>query len=171
MRAHITKTAVAFAALMTAELPMTANVTAGQVAAEAVVSVSKLAGRWAGQGKLIPASGPSQPFRCVITYFPTGDGSHVRQNLRCQSPSYKFDAVTRLDISGSDVSGTWEDRANSLNGTVTGAVNGTGFDILLSGMFFEAKMSVVASACEQSVKLVPTSADMIRELSASLRKC
>ena len=39
-----------------------------------------LRGRWAGIATLTPASGPTEPYKCVATYFPSGDGSSVKQN-------------------------------------------------------------------------------------------
>ena len=79
-----------------------------------------LAGRWSGQGTVTPASGPSESFRCIITYL-MGDGSaQVRQNLRCHGESYQFDAATRLQISGVQVTGVWTDNIYALTATVSG---------------------------------------------------
>jgi hypothetical protein len=52
-----------------------------------------LRGRWAGNATLTPATGPTEPYSCVATYFPSGDGSSVRQNLRCKSANYQFDGA------------------------------------------------------------------------------
>lgn len=134
-------------------------------------SLANLSGRWAGEGTLIPTRGPSEIFKCVITYFLSDDASSVRQNLRCQGASYKFDAATRLQIDGVQVTGQWADNINSLTGTVIGLVTENGFDILLSGRFFEAKMTVISTRCEQSVKVVPDKAEPMKELAAILRKC
>lgn len=134
-------------------------------------SVVNLEGRWAGEGTMVPASGPNENFRCVVTYFLNDDASRVRQNLRCQGANYKFDAGTRLQIEDGKVTGVWADNVYSLNGTVTGIVTAKGFDILLRGQFFQAKMTVVSSDCQQSVKVVPDRADYMRELAAVLKKC
>jgi hypothetical protein len=80
-------------------------------------------------------------------------------------------AATHLKIQGTDVSGRWEDKINSLTGSVSGNVTGDGFNIQLSGQFFKAKMIVVSSECTQSVTVTPAKADYIRELSASLKRC
>ena len=134
-------------------------------------AVLGLAGRWAGEATLVPASGQRETFKCIITYFPSDDGSRVRQNLRCKNANYRFDAATHLQISGRQVTGRWEDNVNSLNGTVLGTMTHDGFDILLSGKFFDAKMTVVSTACEQSVTIIPDKAHLMRELAAVLRKC
>lgn len=143
----------------------------GNAAAERADVVRSLAGRWAGTGTVVPTSGPSQTFKCVITYFPSEDGSTVKQNLRCKSPSYSFDAATHLRIDGGVITGRWQDNINPIDGTVDGAITPGGFDILLSGKFFNAKMTVLSLPCEQSVTIVPDRAVYMKELAAVLRKC
>lgn len=46
-----------------------------------------------------------------------------------------------------------------------------GFDVVLTGQFFQARMIIAGSRCEQLVKVTPARADYIREVSASLKKC
>lgn len=133
--------------------------------------ITDLAGRWSGAGTVTPASGPSESFKCVATYFPSQDGGRVQQNLRCNSTNYKLEAVSELQIRGNQVTGTWEDKSHALNGVVSGSVTEDGFDILLSGKFFRAQMVVASSRCEQSVTVTPAKADYIRELAASLKRC
>lgn len=131
-----------------------------------------LAGRWSGHGTVQPASGPAESFRCVVTYIPEGDSSRLRQNLRCKSNNYQLDAATHLQIDGVEVTGRWQDNIyTGLNGTVSGTAKNGGFDVMLRGRFFQAKMTVVGSRCEQSVTVTPARADYIREVSASLKKC
>jgi hypothetical protein len=130
-----------------------------------------LAGRWAGRATVIPASGPSEMYRCVVTYFPSGDGARLRQNLRCKGANYQFDGSTQLQITAGKVTGRWQDKVNSLDGTVSGRVTADGFHILLSGKFFDAKMTVVSSPCQQSVTIVPEEGSPIKKLSAVLKKC
>lgn len=144
--------------------------TVGSVAS-AGEPILKLAGRWAGDGTMIPASGPSETFKCVITYFPSHDGARIKQNLRCKGVSYSFDAATHLQIAGAQVTGQWNDNIYSMSGTVTGNLTDSGFDILLSGRYFEARMRVVSSNCEQSVTVVPERKTEMKELAAVLKKC
>ncbi len=141
------------------------------VTASAPDKFAGLAGRWAGQGTVIPASGLEESFKCVVTYLPDGDNSRLRQNLRCKSENYRLDASTHLQLDGASVTGRWQDNINTgLNGTVSGSLTENGFDILLSGRFFQAKMAVAGSRCEQEVRVVPDRADYIRAVSASLKK-
>jgi hypothetical protein len=134
--------------------------------------ISSLTGRWSGHGMLVPARGARENFKCVVTYAGNGNGSQVMQNLQCQSANYKLDTATQLVIRGKQVTGRWAERTLSLSGTVSGTVTPDGFDVLLSGQFFTAKMTIAAtSQCEQSVTVTPARADYIRQMSASLKKC
>ncbi len=134
-------------------------------------SLLHLAGRWLGEGSLVPVRGPTMPFKCVATYIPADDGASMRQNLRCKSADYKLETATVLEIEGTRVSGRWEDKINALDGSVSGTVTKDGFEVFLSGRFFQARMQVAGSGCEQSVTVTPEKADYIRELTASLKKC
>lgn len=134
-------------------------------------SVRGLAGRWAGQGTLTLASGPAEAFQCVMTYFPSADGSQMKQNLRCKGSQSKLEAATHLSIKGGNVTGKWEDKVYSLNGTVSGTMKEGGYDLVLDSQFFRAKMVVVGSSCEQSVKLVPGDTSEMKEMAAVLKRC
>lgn len=133
--------------------------------------ISRLAGRWAGNGSMVPLSGPSRDFKCVVTYRAAGDGSRLNQKLRCKGNDYNLEAATVLHISGTEVTGRWEDPVNSIGGDVRGVITAGGFDVHLGGQFFQAKMEVNGSGCEQQVKLTPVRADYIKEMSANLKKC
>jgi len=144
----------------------------GSVAGTAAVDpVHALSGRWAGTGVLEPARGRPENFKCVVTYLPAERGSELRQNVRCSSDSYRLETATHLLFSGGKVTGRWEDRINSLNGTVAGQVTPAGFDITLQGRFFTANMVVEGSGCSQKITVVPERADYLRRLSAALAKC
>lgn len=132
--------------------------------------IEKLAGRWAGDGTMVPTSGRREQFRCIVTYAVEDEVSRIRQHLRCQSDQTRFDAVTRLDIEGRQVTGVWADNVYSLSGTVKGRVTDKGFDIWLLSSFFQARMTVATSACEQSVKLVPEGVESMKEMAAVLTK-
>lgn len=141
------------------------------VGAETTSPILALAGRWAGTGTLVPISGPNESFKCVVTYFPSKDGSHIRQNLRCQSQNFKFDAATELRIEADRITGQWTEKINSFTGSVAGKVTTDGFDVLLQGEFLVAKMTVISTDCQQSVKVALDRDDTIKEFALELRKC
>jgi hypothetical protein len=132
--------------------------------------IERLAGRWAGEGTMVQASGPDEQFRCVITYAVGEESSRVRQHLRCQGHSTKFDAVTTLAIEDNRVTGVWADNVYWLNGTVRGKVTDKGFDIRLLSSYFQAKMTVSTSGCEQLVRVVPEGSGSMKEMAATLKK-
>lgn len=133
--------------------------------------LGRLAGRWTGEGIMTLNSGPDESFNCIVTYRPTKDGAGMKQNLRCKGSVTRLDAATLLWVEGSKVTGRWEDKINSLEGTVSGIVTNDGFDVMLGGRFFAARMAVAGSSCEQIVKVSPERSVYFRELSAELRKC
>ena len=133
--------------------------------------ILSLAGRWAGVATLVPASGPNEPYNCVATYFPADNGSRITQNLRCKSANYQFDGTTQLQIVVGKITGRWQDKINNLDGTVSGTVKPDGFDILLSGNFFDSKMTVANTPCQQSVTIVLEEGLPIKRISAVLKKC
>ncbi|MGI9404382.1 MAG: hypothetical protein ACR2OF_07750 [Hyphomicrobium sp.] len=133
--------------------------------------LGRLAGRWTGEGVMTLNSGPAENFKCIVTYRPTKDGAGMRQNLRCRGRVTRLDAATLLWVEGTEVTGRWEDNINSINGTVHGIVTNDGFDVMLGGRFFAARMAVAGSRCEQMVTVLPERSVYFRELSAELRKC
>jgi hypothetical protein len=133
--------------------------------------ILSLAGRWAGNAVLVPATGPNEPYTCVATYFPTGDGSRVTQNLRCKSANYQFDGTTQLQIAAGKITGRWQDRINNIDGIVNGTVKPDGFDIMLTGNFFDAKMTVATSACQQSISIILEEGLPVKKISGVLKKC
>ena len=134
-------------------------------------AILALAGRWAGNAILVPASGPNEPYNCVLTYFPTEGGSRLTQNLRCKSANYQFDGTTQLQIAAGKISGRWQDKINNLDGIVNGTVKPNGFDILLSGNFFDAKMTVTTAPCQQSITIIFEEGLPVKKISAVLKKC
>ncbi|HJZ30175.1 MAG TPA: hypothetical protein VKF35_03675 [Hyphomicrobiaceae bacterium] len=134
-------------------------------------AILALAGRWAGSAILVPESGPNQEYSCVATYFPADGGARLTQNLRCKNANYQFDGTTELQIAGGKITGRWQDKINNLDGIVNGTVKPDGFDIMLTGNFFDAKMTVGTAPCQQSITLVLEEGLPVKKISAVLKKC
>ena len=153
-------------------LAMSALVSTGNMAATAIDPLAHLAGRWVGNAVMTPVSGPASNFKCIVTYLPRKDAPGVQQNLRCDDGgNFKLHAATDLQVDGNKVSGHWKDTINEIDGTVAGNITPTGFEVLLDGRFFQAKMAVAGQGCDQSVKVMPQNAELFRELAATLKKC
>lgn len=134
--------------------------------------LSHLAGRWVGNAVMTSTQGPQSRFKCIVTYLPRKDAPGMRQNLRCDNGAdFKLHAATDLAVEGDKVVGRWMDKINEIEGTVEGVVTKTGFEVELSGRFFEARMAVAGEGCDQSVRVLPKRADVFRELAATLKKC
>jgi hypothetical protein len=131
-----------------------------------------LAGRWVGNAVMTPSSGPQSSFKCVVTYLPRKDAPGLQQNLRCDDgANFKLHAATQLQVDGDKVTGLWQDKINEIDGTVSGTVTATGFEVRLDGRYFQATMAVAGEGCDQSVKVMPQKSEMFRELAATLKKC
>lgn len=141
-------------------------------AALPVDPLAHLSGRWVGQAVMTPVSGPKSSFKCIVTYLPRKGGFGMQQNLRCDNGAdFKLHASTELAVEGERVTGRWQDKINEVDGTVTGTVTAKGFDVMLNGKYFEAKMAVAGEGCDQSVMVKPKTSDVFVEFTASLKKC
>ena len=153
-------------------LTVSGFVASENMAATAIDPLAHLAGRWVGNAVMTPSSGPTSNFKCVVTYLPRKDAPGVQQNLRCDDgANFKLHAATELQVEGGKVTGRWQDKINEIDGTLAGTVTPTGFEVELSGRFFQAKMAVAGQGCDQSVKVMPQKSEVFRELAATLKKC
>jgi len=98
-------------------------------------------------------SGRNEQFRCIITYQVAEEASARAPALRCQGDNRNFDAVTRLDIDEDKVTGVWADNVYSISGTLYGKRTDKGFIVQLRAPNFDARMSVVSSDCQQTVRV------------------
>ena len=144
---------------------------AGGTVAQTTDPIMALGGRWAGMATVTPDSGPNQAYSCVGTYFPADNGAKLTQNLRCKSDSYQLDASTQLQIAAGKITGRWQDKVNNLDGIINGTVKPDGFDILLTGDFFDAKMTIARTSCQQSITIEFEGGLPVKRVSAVLKKC
>lgn len=149
----------------------TMMVSTAAVATSAMANpVTNLPGRWSGPGNIIMSNGTSEQMRCIATYFVDGNGSSVRQNLRCASQGYKIDAVTSLNVAGNQVSGAWEERTWATTGSIKGSILGDGFNLTIDGPGFTAAMALKTTSCNQSISITPRD-NTVSRISMTLGKC
>ena len=161
-----------FATLVACTLSLLAiGTSTGGALAQTTDPIMALAGRWAGMATLVPESGPNQAYNCVVTYFPADNGARLTQNMRCKSEAYQFDGTTQLQIAAGKITGRWQDKVNNLDGIVNGTVKPDGFDILLSGDFFDAKMTIASTSCQQTFTIVLEEGLPVKRITALLKKC
>lgn len=119
-------------------------------------AIQNLAGLWIGSGT-IESNGAREKISCRATYFVRDGGKHIEQNLRCASASYKVDAQAKLNVNGSKINGTWEERSFSANGNINGVVRAGGFLVKIEGQTFTANMSVATAGKDrQNLNIIPT---------------
>ena len=166
------RVATAVAGLAAASIAGAGLISTGLMAATGLDPLAHLMGRWAGSAVITTASGAAANFKCIVTYLPRKDAAGVQQNLRCEdASSFKLHAATELQVEGDKVSGRWKDQINDVEGTVTGNVTATGFEVQLAGRYFQATMAVKGEGCDQSVRVLPQKSEMFKELAATLKKC
>lgn len=132
--------------------------------------VTDLPGRWSGPGTITLSNGSTEQMRCVATYFVEGNGSAFKQNLRCASQGYKIDSSANLTVANGRVSGAWEEKTWSNNGSITGSMNAGGFNLTIDGPGFTAAMAVATTNCKQSINITPRGYE-VTKISMNLGKC
>lgn len=132
--------------------------------------LGELPGRWSGTGSVRLTNGTTETVKCVATYFVTGGGTNVAQNLRCASPTYKIDTKANLVVRGGQVTGSWEERQYAQTGAVTGRMTSNGFNLQIGGARFTAALQLTSAACKQSISIAPKGFDISR-ISIGLAKC
>jgi hypothetical protein len=118
-------------------------------------AIQNLAGRWTGKGWIEASSGSREEVKCIVTYILKDGGTGIEQNLRCAGASYSVDAQSRLKVSGDRITGTWEERKYSSNGTIAGQVRTGGFNVVINGENFTARMSVASGKGSQTLNITP----------------
>jgi hypothetical protein len=132
--------------------------------------LAELPGRWTGAGSIRLANGSSENLKCVATYFVTGGGAQIAQNLRCASQSYRIDVKVSLAVRGTQVTGSWDERQYAQTGAVSGKMTSNGFNLQIKGAQFTAALQLTSSACKQSISISPQGVDISR-ISIGLGKC
>jgi hypothetical protein len=81
-------------------------------------SFAPLLGTWGGSGSYKLEDGTSERIKCDAYY--TGSGSELGIAVRCAGQAGKIEMRSKLNASGSSLTGTWEERTYNAGGTVTG---------------------------------------------------
>lgn len=109
---------------------------------------SPLAGSWVGTGTLT-VSGARERIRCRAIYFVSAGGESLRQILRCASDSYIIDVNSDVTEIDGKVSGTWHEASSGVTGTLTGIVRGAVIQGVVTGLGFEAPVSLITHGRSQ----------------------
>ncbi len=109
-----------------------------------------LLGSWRGSGQILLSDGRRERLTCNAYY--TGGGSQLGMAIRCQSESSNVEIRSKLSLSGSRISGTWEERTFNAEGTASGSASGGRISFQISGGV-TGTMQVSYSGSRQSVAI------------------
>lgn len=88
-------------------------------------------GTWSGHGNAIFNGGAREALLCKGYY--SGEGGDLKLALRCASPSSKIDMRAQLKGSGTEITGTWEERTFNAQGAIDGKLSGQKLHANLTG--------------------------------------
>ena len=114
---------------------------------------SGLEGDWSGNGTVLVANGARENIRCRANYKVESGGDALRQVLRCASDSYNFDLRGSATYSAGAISGNWSEATRNAAGTLSGTVEGAGFQVVARGPTFTANLNLVTRGDKQSVTI------------------
>jgi hypothetical protein len=109
-----------------------------------------LLGSWRGSGQITLNDGRRERLTCNAYY--TGGGSQLGMAIRCQSETSNVEIRSKLSLSGSRISGTWEERTFNASGTASGSASGDRISLSIAGGV-SGSMQVSFSGSRQSVSI------------------
>ena len=128
-----------------------------------------LNGFWSGTGSVVLSGGNTERVKCQV-FYKSGEGSQIRQTMRCASTDYTINSLAELKVKGNQVTGSWEERTYSAKGEVSGRYSAEGFVLSIQGANFSAAMNVSLSNCKQNISITPKGLDVTR-VTIALAKC
>jgi hypothetical protein len=124
-----------------------------------------LLGSWRGTGKVQLTSGQER-LSCNAYY--TGGGTQLGMAIRCKSETSKVEIRSKLKLSGSRISGSWEERTYNAAGKATGTAKPGRISLRVSGGV-SGTMNVSYSRSRQTVSIT-TQGIALKSVSISLTR-
>lgn len=112
-----------------------------------------LAGLWSGQGRLGFKDGKVEAVTCRTTYFVSGDGEELKQNIRCASGGAKIEVKSVVKHAAGKLAGTWEETVYNKTGDITGEVTPRGFRVSVKGSDVDANMDIIVKDTRQMIEI------------------
>lgn len=109
-----------------------------------------LAGAWSGSGNVRLENGKTERLKCKGYYNAKSNG--LGMAIACGNAGFKINMRANLKNSGSQISGTWEEREFNQTGDIAGKATGSGFALRFSGAI-SGTMSVSMSGSSQTVNI------------------
>jgi hypothetical protein len=113
----------------------------------------QLAGNWSGSGTIDLSNGRHEPIKCRAAYDVLEEQNKLQLNIHCASESYNFDLRGSATYAGGAITGTWSESTRNAAGTLSGTVEGAGFQVVAKGPTFTANLGLVTRGDKQSVTI------------------
>jgi hypothetical protein len=114
-----------------------------------------MAGSWSGGGMIELTNDIKEKLRCRATYTYNQASSGLSLAIRCASDNYKFELTSNVVERNGQLSGTWNETAYGVSGSITGRVNGGRIQAEARGDSFTAALAVNTNGNRQSVTITP----------------
>ena len=114
---------------------------------------SQLAGSWSGSGTIDLSNGRHEPIKCRASYDVLEEQNKLQLNIHCASDSYSFDLRGSAIYTAGAITGTWSESTRNAAGTMSGKVEGVGFQVVAKGPTFTANLNLVTRGDKQSVTI------------------
>jgi hypothetical protein len=126
---------------------------ATQDAASSEGPFGQLAGSWSGSGTIDLSNGRHEPIKCRASYDVLEEQNKLQLNIHCASDSYNFDLRGSATYAGGAITGSWSESTRNAAGTMSGKVEGVGFQVVAKGPTFTANLNLVTRGDKQSVTI------------------
>ncbi len=113
----------------------------------------QLAGSWSGSGTIDLSNGRHEAIKCRASYDVLEEQSKLQLNIRCASASFNFDLRGSANYAAGAITGTWSQSSRNAAGTLSGKVEGVGFQVVAKGPTFTANLDLVTRGDKQSVTI------------------
>jgi hypothetical protein len=113
----------------------------------------ELAGSWSGSGTIDLSKDRHEPIRCRASYDVLEEQNKLQLNIRCASDSYNFDLRGSATYNAGAITGNWSESTRNAAGTLSGKVEGSGFQVLAKGPTFTANLNLATHGDKQSVTI------------------
>ena len=113
----------------------------------------QLAGSWSGSGTVNLSNGRHESIKCRASYDVLEEQSKLQLNIRCASDSYNFDLRGSANYAAGAITGTWSESSRNVAGTLSGKVDGAGFQVVAKGPTFTANLNLATRGDKQSVTI------------------
>ena len=116
-------------------------------------SLTALAGRWVGEGRLGVKDNPPESVKCRATYFVESGNASLKQNIRCATAGGAIEVKSEIENNAGSLTGAWSETIHNLSGTLAGEIKPNGFHINVKGDGLNANMDIVVQSNKQIVEI------------------